>query len=395
MLDSDGTPDSNFGNAGKLLFGFNGFYAFAREIRKYANSDFMLFGGLLEDTSFIASHVVFIRFKADGNADTSFGPEGNGVLIKAVQNDSLFQHIKLLEFFITPNEKLVLAGNNGNSFFINRYHPDGSDDHTFGIHGSVTINGMLGARLGDLMVQADGKILTIGSSYFSGDPLFTLFRHNTDGSADSTFGSGGTVVSDWADYGCLAYSVALQEDGKMVVVGRGEFNEGSGWMVARYMANGQHDAGFGNNGMVRTDFEAVIEIPSDIVIDAQHAIYVAGNIPPPFNAIDAWCVAKYKPGTYTHTDDPHKMNLQAAVSPNPSSPDEAFLLRYQLSAASPVSAQLFNLHGQTVQLLFSAEHQASGEHTRTLEWPASLAAGFYFLRLQTDATQAILPVVLR
>lgn len=45
---------------------------------------------------------------------------------------------------------------------------------------------------------------------------------------------------------------ALQADGKIVAVG--ESNPGTGWIVARFNADGTPDTGFGSNGLVRTRF---------------------------------------------------------------------------------------------------------------------------------------------
>ncbi len=276
-LQADGMPDEDFGNAGQLLFEFDGFSAHARQLRKYSNGDFLLWGAMEADTASAISHIVLIRFKANGDLDPFFGPAGNGVLIKPIGPASPFLGITPPTLRIAPDEKIVLAGTYTNGFSVSRYNADGSDDLTFGTNGQVVIADLFFAQVGSMAVQLDGKILTAGDSYDNGDPRFTLVRQNADGSLDSSFGDNGMVFNDVATYGCYINSLALQEDGKAVVVGRGEFALGSRWIVARYQANGALDAGFGTNGLVITNFENGDGAAYDVVIDAQHAIYVAGS----------------------------------------------------------------------------------------------------------------------
>lgn len=46
-----------------------------------------------------------------------------------------------------------------------------------------------------------------------------LARYNTDGTLDTTFGSGGTVMTDFTPKIDFAFAVAIQADGKIVTAG--------------------------------------------------------------------------------------------------------------------------------------------------------------------------------
>src|SRR3990172_3480045 len=94
--------------------------------------------------------------------------------------------------------------------------------------------------------------------------------HASPGDLDRSFGSGGTVISDFG--GFSAASLALQPDGKMVVAGGSGFD----FALARYNADGSLDAGFGSGGMVTTDF-GDWDGAHAVAIQADGKIVVAGS----------------------------------------------------------------------------------------------------------------------
>ena len=76
-----------------------------------------------------------------------------------------------------------------------------------------------------------------------------------DGDLDSTFGSGGKVVTDFFGRSSGANAIALQADGKMVVAGNALSALGPpDFALARYNRDGSLDSSFGSGGRVTTDF---------------------------------------------------------------------------------------------------------------------------------------------
>ncbi|MFF1630386.1 calcium-binding protein [Streptomyces sp. NPDC058272] len=134
----------------------------------------------------------------------------------------------------------------------------GDLDPSFGSGGTVTVDRGTSESGADVALQPDGKIVTVGTNIQNGASSgdFSVLRHNADGSIDTSFGSGGEVVTDMAGGQDGAGGVALQPDGKIVVVGTSEIpDNGCCWFtVARYNANGTLDTGFGDGGWVRADF---------------------------------------------------------------------------------------------------------------------------------------------
>ena len=56
-------------------------------------------------------------------------------------------------------------------------------------------------------------------SHDSSEHKFALARYHSDGKPDTTFGSGGVVITDFFGSVDAALGLALQKDGKIVVAG--------------------------------------------------------------------------------------------------------------------------------------------------------------------------------
>lgn len=128
----------------------------------------------------------------------------------------------------------------------------GSLDASFGSGGVITtILGSLGAAYG-VAVQPDGKIVAAGYANHGGNYDFALVRYTASGALDPSFGSRGTVLTDIGGSGShdVGRSVAVQPDGKVIVVGQS--NAGPGAAVARYSVDGHLDAGFATGGILVT-----------------------------------------------------------------------------------------------------------------------------------------------
>jgi uncharacterized delta-60 repeat protein len=119
-----------------------------------------------------------------------------------------------------------------------------------------------------------------------------------DGDLDPTFGTGGTVMNDLHHSTDIAYAVAFQTDGKLVVVGttykHNDYSD-EDFAVTRYNANGTLDTTFGAGGKVRTDFPGLAAVPSSVVIQPDGKIVVAGGAFPQFTFLGDFKVVRYNP----------------------------------------------------------------------------------------------------
>jgi len=90
------------------------------------------------------------------------------------------------------NGKLVLAGATGNEFGLVRYQPGGTIDATFGSGGKRTVSFPAGAAIADAMaVQRDGKLVLVGSAGNSGAIVRVLGDSASEGGGPGGGGPGG------------------------------------------------------------------------------------------------------------------------------------------------------------------------------------------------------------
>ncbi len=154
----------------------------------------------------------------------------------------------------------------------------GALDPSFGTDGTVTTSFGGQDQAAAVALQTDGKIVVVGT-----DPTVAnieVVRYNTDGSLDSTFGTGGklylsTVVVTGmsavpgADVGT---AVAIQSDGKIVVAGESSGN----FVVFRINTDGSTDTTFGTDGQVSINFGGDAEA-TGVAIQSNGQIVVAGT----------------------------------------------------------------------------------------------------------------------
>ncbi|MGB0888713.1 MAG: hypothetical protein ACPGWS_00385, partial [Solirubrobacterales bacterium] len=131
-----------------------------------------------------------------------------------------------------------------------------------------------------IAVQADGKIVTVGADGSPQDWYIT--RYNTDGSLDTTFNSTGHVTTDFNGGFDYAYDVAIQSDGKIVVVGTAQVGGVGGdvaeFGVARYNTDGSLDTSFDSDGKATNMIKYAERAAAarDVVIAPSGKIIVAG-----------------------------------------------------------------------------------------------------------------------
>ena len=181
------------------------------------------------------------RFSAEGALDESFG-DGGRVVTDFDAADYGYG------VAIQADGKIVVAGSSGDDFALARYNTDGSLDSDFGDGGRVwTDFGDFEQGL-SLTIQVDGKIVVAGAS----EADFAIARYKTDGSLDTEFDGDGQVVTDLGGWD-TAHSVTVLADGDILVAGYGGAGDGD-FAIARYNGDGSLDTGFGDNGIVTTDF---------------------------------------------------------------------------------------------------------------------------------------------
>jgi uncharacterized delta-60 repeat protein len=128
---------------------------------------------------------------------------------------------------------------------LTRVTPGGSLD-TFGSGGRVYWDSGWGDDAGwDVAVQGDGKIVVVGTARLESSNHLTVLRFEADGSPDTTFGYNGYSIIDFG-VNSEGRAVAIQPDGKIVVAGHTTTGREA---VARLDGSGTLDSTFGTGGI--------------------------------------------------------------------------------------------------------------------------------------------------
>ena len=233
------------------------------------------------------------RFNADGSLDTSFGPFTTDV----TAGDDIAKNM-----VIQPDGAIVVSGSS--ETFVNgvserftgvaRYQPSGSPDTTFGVFGSVELSG---AFVGEgLAVQSDGKVVLVGRKQVgvgnANVTQFELRRLNADGSVDSTFGSGGTVNTVFGTSQDSAQSVTLQADGKILVSGQAD---GFRFGLARYNTDGTLDASFFAGGTLEVESFGLEASAENVLVQPDGKILLGGFASEILRQIPGYALARINP----------------------------------------------------------------------------------------------------
>lgn len=155
----------------------------------------------------------------------------------------------------------------------------GSFDLTFAGTGHKFENfgsGSDGAR--DVALQQDGKIVVVGRTAVTGSSFdIAMARFNADGSFDTTFSDDGKLViaaSTPSDYPGAA--VAVQLDGKIVVAGWINVASSDEYLVLRFNTDGTPDLSFDGDGRVITPLIGR-DRGGDVALQPDGKIVIAGS----------------------------------------------------------------------------------------------------------------------
>ena len=123
-----------------------------------------------------------------------------------------------------------------------------------------------------MTLQADGKILLVGSSVIGGNQDFLLIRLNTDGRLDTSFdGDGRAIIPVGTTYD-HGYAITLQADGKILVAG----TSNDVFSLIRLNANGSLDTSFDVDGKVMIPVGTSDDNGYTIALQSDGKILLAG-----------------------------------------------------------------------------------------------------------------------
>ena len=217
------------------------------------------------------------RYNADGSLDTSFGT--GGTVITAVNADNEGPTSIALQ----DDGKIVVAGSykpDGSTAdgVVIRYNTDGTLDTTFDGDGMAFVQYISTANdvFNDLVIQPDGRILLTGYANIGGVEQMTVTRLLSDGSLDPSFDGDGMLAFAIGATDDRANAIALQDDGRIVIVGHSHNGVDHDVAVVRLGFDGSLDTTFDGDGIWTSDLGAT-DVADAVAIDAAGKIVVAGT----------------------------------------------------------------------------------------------------------------------
>ncbi len=271
--DTNGSLDSTFDGDGKVITDIGGSIDQAYGVAIQSDGKIVVAGHSYTSSGYYNFAVV--RYDTNGSLDSTFGGDG-----KVTTSINYGDHAYSVA--IQSNGKIVVAGYSqlGNQdFAVVRYDTNGSLDGTFSGDGKVTTPvGTSNDIAYSVAIQSDGKIVVAGKSESSGaNDDFAVVRYDTDGNLDDTFDGNGKVTTDTGSNKDSAMSVAIQSDGKIIAVGIGSDSSNEDFAVVRYDTDGSPDSTFGSEGIVITDIDGGLDRALGVFIQNNRKIVVAGT----------------------------------------------------------------------------------------------------------------------
>ncbi|WP_456445512.1 hypothetical protein [Oceanithermus sp.] len=168
--------------------------------------------------------------------------------------------------------RIVTAGSRLGKRALYRYDSSGQPDASFGTNGRVIATTASEGRA--LALGEDGSITVAGWLSNGNDLDLAVWRFGPDGSADTSFAGAGTFVYD-AGGDERAYDLVLDGQGRLLVAGAATSAQGVDVLLLRLDPYGRPDPTFGTNGVVHIG-SAGDELGYAVALDAADRILVAG-----------------------------------------------------------------------------------------------------------------------
>jgi uncharacterized delta-60 repeat protein len=250
-LGATGDFDTTFGSVGYVSTEVTSRIDFANDVAIQPDGFIVVAGtGDVGGSDLLA----VARYAPDGSLDASFGAGGFAT------TDQLGPWLNFASLALQSDGRIVVAATVRIPFPLHfgvvRWNSDGTLDTTFGSGGATSVDL---DSVGGMAVQADGRIVVAGDHFNGSDADFALARFEADGTLDATFGVGGVVTTDLTGDSDNGLALGLQSDGGIVVAGQ-VWTDSLDLGVVRYASDGALDGTFGTSGVVITDLEAVARV---------------------------------------------------------------------------------------------------------------------------------------
>lgn len=300
---SNGTLDPSFNGDGIMVSSISGGTSInVRKVLLQPGGEIILAATCgVSSTQF---YFCMMRLTPDGAFDNTFA--GGGIVITQIYSrDYLADATTQTDGKLVLAGRCQLGTNGPYHFCAARYLANGQIDNSFSTDGVVA--NPVGNGLGDddvrsVMAQRDGRIILGGRCRLNtgSQHQFCILRYLADGTVDTSIGSIG-LIFNMGTVSSTVTNLLLQADGKVVMLGSCTSgvspNTTNDMCMARMHADGQLDWSFGSNGKRIASLVSGDDSPQGGLMQPDGKIVAVGNCDGASN--DDFCIARFEGGPFT------------------------------------------------------------------------------------------------
>ncbi|GAB4535356.1 MAG: hypothetical protein Tsb0020_50630 [Haliangiales bacterium] len=279
----DGQPDERFSGDGLVRTSYSTgstaesfqTYALGRQV----DGRIIAIGGHRGNSSF-PPELALVRYSTSGGiGDPFFGNYDIGKSRISLGPDATANE-RILDGLVTSDSRILAVGDVDDRLVVARATTTGDLDTSFASPtGFYTLELNQVSQAQEIIQDAQGRLLIAGFvESGAGDFDMVLVRLLEDGTPDSTFGTGGVVVTGSSVESERAAAVAVRPDGRIVLAGDVESaGRTRNLQIRQLLADGSPDLNFGNMG-VRSHAIGDQDVQAtDMIVTPDGRILMIGN----------------------------------------------------------------------------------------------------------------------
>lgn len=267
---ADGNPDRSFGGNGRVVDAY-GVRMFYEDLAVAADGSVVVAGWGVTARS-TAWDAFVARYRPDGSPDPAFGG-GDGRVDLHAGGDEWATAVALQD-----DGRIVVAGaarrdDSGMDALVARFTPSGEPDESFGDDGVVTTPWDEGHSFAsDVVVLDDARI--VASGWLGGMPYGAVAAYLPSGPLDPDFGAGGVATVGVTSPQTVLWGLARRGDG---VVAAGATAGNTMVIVAALTGDGSPDRSFSRDGEASVGLGPGEDIGKEVAVQEDGRIVVVAS----------------------------------------------------------------------------------------------------------------------
>jgi uncharacterized delta-60 repeat protein len=280
-FNEDGSLDRTFGTDGAVVTEFGPHYASVSKMVLQMDGKILVCGYVIYESD---KDFALVRYNKDGSLDQSFGIDGRVTTNLGSKDDCAYGLGVQSDGKIVVAGHANNGAAADYDFALVRYNTDGTIDQSFGVQGKQRTDFNLQYDVCEsLAVQRDDKIVLVGAANYNTNQDFAIARYRPNGILDSIengssepWGADGKLKSQQPTQD-LASSVIVLSGGEVLAAGRILIGSSYDMAVLRYSSTGTLDRSFGKDGLATVDFGGFNDSVASLAIQEDGRIVLAGN----------------------------------------------------------------------------------------------------------------------